>query len=34
MPIEIINGDLLKAFDLGEVEVIGHVVNCQGKCDE
>ena len=30
MTIEIINGDLLDAFDRGEVLVIGHVVNCQG----
>lgn len=30
MTIEIIEGDLLDAFDKGEVNVIGHVVNCQG----
>lgn len=30
MTIEIINGDLLEAFDKGEVDVIGHVVNCRG----
>jgi len=31
MTIEIINGDLLEAFDKGDVDVIGHVVNCQHK---
>ncbi len=31
MTIEIIKGCLLDAFDRGEVEVIGHIVNCQGK---
>jgi hypothetical protein len=31
MTVEIIEGDLLDAFDRGEVNVIGHVVNCQGK---
>lgn len=31
MTIEIISGDLLDAFDRGDVNVIGHVVNCQGK---
>lgn len=30
MAIEIIKGDLLDAFDRGDVNVIGHVVNCQG----
>lgn len=30
MTIEIIDGDLIEAFDKGEVNVIGHVVNCQG----
>ena len=30
MTIQIIQGDLLEAFDKGEVDVIGHVVNCQG----
>lgn len=30
MSIKIIQGDLLDAFDRGEVHVIGHVVNCQG----
>lgn len=30
MTIEIVSGDLLDAFDKGEVTVIGHVVNCQG----
>ena len=30
MAIEIVTGDLLDAFDRGEVTVIGHVVNCQG----
>jgi len=29
MPVEIIKGDLLDAFDRGEVDIIGHVVNCQ-----
>jgi O-acetyl-ADP-ribose deacetylase (regulator of RNase III) len=28
--IEIIDGCLLDAFDRGEVNVLGHVVNCQG----
>jgi len=31
MTIEIINGDLLDAFDRGDINVIGHVVNCQHK---
>lgn len=31
MTIEIVSGDLLTAFDKGEVTVIGHVVNCQHK---
>jgi len=31
LSIEIIEGDLLDAFDKGEVNVIGHVVNCQHK---
>jgi len=31
MRIEIVSGDLLDAFDKGEVNVIGHVVNCQHK---
>lgn len=30
MTIKIIVGNLLDAFDKGEVDVIGHVVNCQG----
>lgn len=30
MTIEIIEGDLLEGFDKGEVNVIGHVVNCRG----
>lgn len=30
MTIEIINGDLLKAFDNAEVDSIAHCVNCQG----
>lgn len=30
MTIEIVSGDLLDAFDKGEVTTIGHVVNCQG----
>lgn len=30
MTIEIINGDLLDAFDKGEVNHIGHVTNCFG----
>ena len=30
MTTELINGDLLDAFDKGEVDVIGHVVNCCG----
>lgn len=30
MTIQVIQGDLLDAFDKGEVDVIGHVVNCQG----
>lgn len=30
MTIEFVNGDLLDALDKGEVDVIGHVVNCQG----
>lgn len=31
MTIEIVRGCLLNAFDKGEVNVIGHVVNCQHK---
>ncbi len=31
MSIEIIEGDLLDAFDNGEVNVIGHCCNAQGK---
>jgi hypothetical protein len=30
MSIEIVKGNLLDAFDRGEVTVIGHCVNCQG----
>lgn len=30
MTVQIIKGDLLEAFDNGDVDVIGHVVNCQG----
>jgi len=30
MTIEIIDGDLLDAFEKGDVNIIGHVVNCQG----
>lgn len=30
MTVKIISGNLLDAFDRGEVDVIGHVVNCQG----
>lgn len=31
MTVEIIEGDLLDAFDNGEVNVIGHCCNAQGK---
>jgi O-acetyl-ADP-ribose deacetylase (regulator of RNase III) len=31
MTIEIIEGDLLNAFDKGEVNIIGHCCNAQGK---
>lgn len=31
MTIEIISGNLLDAFDRGDINVIGHVVNCQHK---
>ena len=31
MTIEIIKGDLLEGFARGEVDIIGHVVNCQSK---
>lgn len=30
MTVKIVTGCLLDAFDKGEVDVIGHVVNCQG----
>lgn len=30
MTIEIVKGCLLEAFDKGKVDIIGHVVNCQG----
>ena len=30
MTVKIVVGDLLEAFDKGEVDVMGHVVNCQG----
>lgn len=30
MTIQIISGCLLDAFDRGDVDVVGHVVNCQG----
>lgn len=30
MTIEIVSGDLLDALDRREVDVIGHIVNCQG----
>jgi O-acetyl-ADP-ribose deacetylase (regulator of RNase III) len=30
MTVQIIKGNLLDAFDKGEVNVIGHIVNCQG----
>lgn len=31
MAVKIVTGCLLDAFDKGVVDVIGHVVNCQGK---